>query len=140
MVNRKQKGRKLVLQIIERLRDELDKSTYEVAGSGASLDKGDIRVPILDLVIEAKNSETISMAKWVKQSEREGLQHSKTALMWRHPKSSQNNPEVRVDISLDYFIEMAQRYSEPRIKAPDRELKYYMGRLKEDIKQVDKRL
>ena len=139
-MNKRQKGRKLVLQIVKILRNELDKGTYEVSGSGAGLDKGDIRIPALDLVVEAKNWKTISMAKWVEQSEREGLQHSKTALMWRIPKSPLDNPEIRVDISLEYFIKMAQRYKEPMIKEPDRDLKFHLSRLKENIKQVERRI
>ena len=139
-MNKKQKGRKLVLQIVKRLRNELDISAYEVAGSGAGLDKGDIRIPILDLVIEAKNSQTISMAKWTEQSEREGLGHSKTALMWRHPKSPLERPEIRVDISLDYFIDLAQRYKEPKIKAPTREVSWKIKHSIQSLKTLLKEL
>jgi len=139
-MNTKQKGRKLVKIILAQVRNELDRSAYEVSGSGAGLDKGDIRIPILDLVIEAKNCKVIQMANWVKQAEREGLGHSNTALMWRHPKSSQENPEVRVDISLDYFITLASRYKEPKIKVPDRDLKWALTTLKNAINQVLKKL
>ena len=138
--NTRQKGRKLVKIILERIKREVDNGAYEVVGSGAGLDKGDIRIPSLDLVAEVKNCETISMAKWVKQAEREGLQHSKTALMWRHPKSPLDNPEIRVDIGLDYFIEIVQRYSEPRIKQPDREMRWKIQRLIDSAKAVLKEL
>ena len=136
MVNTRQKGRILVLAIIEQLRQEIDTSTYEVAGSGAGLDKGDIRVPLMDLVIEAKNQKTINVAKWTEQADREGLGHSNTALMWKHPK----NGTIRVDIDLGYFIDLAKRYKEPKIKAPDRNLRWKLETLKNNINQVLKEL
>lgn len=138
--NTRKKGRAFVLKIINRLRNELDSSTYEVSGSGAALDKGDIRVPLADLVIEAKDWKKISMANWVKQSEKEGLQHSKTAVMWKHPESPSDNPEIRVDISLEYFIDILKRYSEPKIKEPDRDMKRNLIKLKNAINQVSKDL
>ena len=79
----------------------LDNGTYEVVGSGSGLDKGDIRVPSIDLVIEAKDQKQPQVASWVKQSDREGLGYSKTALMWRHPDSPSSNPDIRVDMSID---------------------------------------
>ncbi|KKL48011.1 hypothetical protein LCGC14_2329760, partial [marine sediment metagenome] len=51
--SKKEKGRAFVRKIVAILRQEVDASTYEVVGSGAGKDKGDIRVPRLDLVIEA---------------------------------------------------------------------------------------
>ena len=138
--NTRQKGRAFVLKIVKRLKDELDSSTYEVNGSGAGLDKGDIRVPLVDLVIEAKDWKKVSMAKWTGQSEKEGLQHSKTAVMWKHPESLSGNPEIRVDISLEYFIDILKRYSEPKIKEPDREMKWHLINLKNAINQVIKDL
>jgi len=136
--NTRQKGRKLVKIILGILRRELDGSSYEVVGSGMGKDKGDIRVPRLDLVIEVKNQQTIRMAEWVKQAEKEGLGYSEAVVMWRHPESPQERPDIRVDMSLDYFIELAQRFAEPITKEPSRELKYKLERLKNDCHQVIK--
>ena len=135
-MNTRQKGRAFVLKIIEKLREGLDNSTYEVSGSGAGLDKGDIRIPSIDLIIEAKDQKQPQIANWVKQSDREGLGYSKTALMWRHPDSPSYDPDVRVDMSLDLFIELAKRYQEPLIKEPDRETAYLLKSLKEIIRRV----
>lgn len=138
--NSRQKGRKLVKIIIDLLRNKVDRGTYEVVGSGAGLDKGDIRVPSIDLVIEAKNCETLSMKKWTKQSEREGLGHSNTALAWRHPDSSQANPEIRIDISLEFFIDILQRYKEPVMKELDQNMKWKLQRMIDSAKAVLKEL
>jgi len=139
-MNTRQKGRAFVLKIIEKLRNELDNSTYEVSGSGAGLDKGDIRIPSIDLIIEAKDQKQPQIANWVKQSDREGLGYSKTALMWRHPDSPSYDPDVRVDMSLDLFIELAKRYQEPLIKEMDREMKYQLSNLRQVCQWIIKRI
>jgi len=88
------------------------------------------------LIIEAKDQKQPQIANWVKQSDREGLGYSKTALMWRHPDSPSYDPDVRVDMSLDLFIELAKRYQEPLIKEMDRETTYLLKSLKEIIRRV----
>lgn len=135
-MNKRQKGRAFCKKIIEILRKELDEGTYEVVGSGAGKDKGDIRVPACDLVIEAKDHKAAQVAAWTEQSEREGLGYSATALMWKHPKSPSANPEIRVDISLDYFIELLKKSKEPTIESNDREFKYKLQRLISSAKEV----
>ena len=139
-MNTRQKGRAFVLKIIEKLREGLDNSTYEVSGSGAGLDKGDIRIPSIDLIIEAKDQKQPQIANWIKQSDREGLGYSKTALMWRHPDSPSYDPDVRVDMSLDLFIELAKRYREPLIKEPDRQTNWDIKNLVQSAKRVIKDL
>ncbi len=139
-MNTRQKGRFFVLKIIKILKRELDPATYEVSGSGASLDKGDIRIPILDLVVEAKDHKKISLAKWVRQSEREGLGHSKTAVIWKMPDSPSANPDIRVDIPLDYFIDLANGYKDPKIENPDRETAWLIKSAITILKKLLKRL
>ena len=138
--NTRQKGRAFVKKIVAILRNELDDGTYEVVGSGAGLDKGDIRIPSIDLVIEAKDQKQPQVASWVKQSDREGLGYSKTALMWRHPNSPSYDPDVRVDMSLDLFIELAKRFQQPRIKEPDKQISWHIKNLIQNAKQVLKDL
>jgi len=135
MINKRQKGRKLVKEILQRLK-EAKIHAYEIVGSGSGLEKGDIRVPSADLVIEAKKQKVVKIQEWVKQSKKEGLGYNKTALIWQVPKT----PEIRADIELDYFIELLKRAAEPKIKQDDRELKYQLQRLKIIINQILKRL
>lgn len=135
MINTRQKGRKLVKEIVRHLKEE-NISCYEVVGSGAGLLKGDIRVESLDLVIEAKKQKQISMANWAKQSEREGLGYNKTALAWQIPKT----PDIRIDICLEYFINLLKRAEEPKIKTQDKEMKWLIQKMVDVSKQVIKRL
>jgi len=58
-MNKRQKGRKLVKKFLERIRKDFP-DAYEVVGSGAGLEKGDIRIPSVDVVLEIKNHKKIS--------------------------------------------------------------------------------
>jgi hypothetical protein len=137
--NTRQKGRAFVRKCLNQLYC-VDTSAYEVVGSGAGHDKGDIRLPKYDLVIECKDNKQATVANWTGQTEKQGLGYSRTALMWRHPKSPSAKPDIRVDISLDFFRELLARFSEPAIKAPDREMKYLLQRLTETAKKIIKNL
>ena len=136
MVNTRQKGRQLVKEVIRILKDEFNIQAYEVVGSGAGKEKGDIRVYSSDLVIEAKKQKRTSMSDWVKQSEKEGLGYNKTALAWQIPQT----PHIRIDIDLCYFAELLKRAEEPKIKEPDRSLKWDIQRLVDAGKRVIKQL
>lgn len=135
MVNTRKKGRELVKETVKRLKEE-GLHCYEVVGSGAGKLKGDIRVESLDLVIEAKKQKQISMTTWVRQSEKEGLGYNKTALVWQIP----NTPDIRADIDLGYFCELLKRAEEPKMKEPDRELKWELTRLVEIAKRIIKKI
>jgi Holliday junction resolvase len=130
-INTRQKGRKLVREIVRRLKEE-GLSCYEVVGSGAGLLKGDIRVESLDLVIEAKKHKQISMVSWVKQSEKEGLGINRTALAWQIPAT----PDIRIDVSLEYFIDLLLRAQGPKIKQVDREMRYKIQRAVDSLKAL----
>lgn len=139
MINTRQAGRAFVKKVIAELK-ELDQATYEVTGSGSGLDKGDLRIPRFDIVGECKDAQQIAMALWITQAERQGLQHSRTALFWRNPRSPKNDPEIRVDISMIFFKELLARFAEPVIKKEDREFKYKIQRLRQDCQAVLKEL
>jgi len=137
MINTRQKGRELVKEVIAILKDENGIECYETVGSGSGTrDKGDIRVPALDLVIEAKKHKRVSMTDWAKQSEKEGLGYNKTALAWQIPQTS----DIRIDIDVRYFANLLKRAEEPKMKQPDREMKYELMRLVETAKRIIKRL
>ena len=135
MVNTRQKGRQLVKEVIRILKDEYSIDCHETAGSGATnREKGDIRVPALNLVIEAKKQKQISMSAWAKQSEKEGLGYNKTALAWQIPQT----PHIRIDIDLCYFAELLKRAEEPKIKEMDRKTSYVVKNLLIWLKKLDK--
>lgn len=138
-MNTRQKGRSFTMKCIDRVKD-LDAATYEVVGSGAGRDKGDMRMPRFDMVIECKDHRAAQVASWTDQTDRQGLGYSKTALLWKHPKSPSANPNIRVDISLDFFKELLARYGEPKIKQPDRDLRWALARLITAAKEVTKRI
>ena len=133
----RQKGRKLVLETIRIFKDEFNIECHETVGSGSGTrEKGDIRIPALNLVIEAKKQKQVSMSKWAEQSEKEGLGFNKTALIWQIPKT----PHIRADIDLCYFAELLKRAEEPKLKEPDRQLKWKIQKGVDILKSIIKDL
>jgi len=138
-MNTRQKGRAFVKKVIERLK-EIDSGTYEIVGSGAGKEKGDLRAPLFDMVGEGKDQKQLAMREWTRQSEKEGLGYNKTFLAWRHPDSPSANPDIRIDISIEFFIELLKKSKEP--KTAERQLqsgeKWKIQRLVQSAKEVMK--
>ena len=61
----KNKGMRFEQYLVQRLRESLDVNTHPTSASGAGLDKNDIRIPSLNIEIEAKNAATFNLqADW----------------------------------------------------------------------------
>lgn len=112
------------------------------ANSGAGFRKGDIASNLLFL-IEAKNEKQVNILKnidqAVKQARIGNYSSNKWALVSRDPRY----PEFdRVYITIDFweFLGLMKRNSEPRVKKPDRELKWKLENLKSAIQKVIKEL
>ncbi len=140
-MNTRQKGRAFVKKIIEILDSEFGHIAHEVVGSGSGTrEKGDIRINSMNLVIEGKDHAKISMAEWTSQTEKEGMTGDRTALIWRHPASPSANPEMRVDISMEYYIELLKKNMQPKTENLDRQFRYKVERLKQAAHEVIKEL
>ena len=127
----------MVKEIIHILKDEHNLDCHEVVGSGSgNREKGDVRVPSLDLVIEAKKHKRTSMSDWAKQSEKEGLGWNKTALIWQIPQT----PHIRADIDIRYFADLLKRSEQPKMKEPDKEMKWLLQKAVDTLKQIIKKL
>ena len=139
MKNTRQAGRAFVLKVLERVK-AVDSGSYEVVGSGAGKVKGDLRMPRFDLVAECKDWDKVSMGSWTRQTDRQGLGYNKVALFWRHPDSPKANPDIRVDLAMDYFLELLARAGDPIVKREDREFKFKVERLKSAAHEILKEM
>ena len=112
-------------------------------GSGSGKKKGDIAAN-LDFLIEAKNQKTIKIQEWVRQAKQQAkignYDPQKWALVFRDPGSPEVNPEIYVTIDFYKWLELLKKESEPRIKEPDRNLKWDLKRLIADAKKVIKQI
>lgn len=113
------------------------------SGSGSGKRKGDIAAG-LPFLIEAKNQKTICMQQWIRQAKHQAqignYDPDKWALVIKNPETPDKNPEMWITIDFYEFLELLKRYSEPKIKEPDRSLKWKIERLKSAAHQVIKEL
>jgi len=112
-------------------------------GSGSGKKKGDIAAN-LPFLIEAKNQRTIKVQEWIRQAKSQAeignYDSQKWALVFRDPSSPEANPEIYAVIDFWQFLKLMKKDSEPRIKEPDRQMRWKLKRLIDSAKAVLKEL
>lgn len=130
-------GEKIVCERIERA--GLGRARREI-GSGSGKNKGDIfaNIPFL---IEHKNQKTIHFLDWVKQAKKQAeignSDTNKWCLTIQDPETPQLNPEIYAVIELDEFLNLLKRNQEPKLKEPDRNLKWKLEKLRQCCRDVE---
>ena len=142
-VSKRKKGARFERIVAKEIEAEgLGKAGRE-AMSGGGFRKGDIACN-LKFLLECKNEKQTNFLKNVDQAKdqaRKGNQWpEKWALITRDPRSSEDNSEIYATIDFWEWLKLLKKESEPRIKEPDRELKWKIKRLVEDAKSVIKEL
>jgi len=137
--SRIEKGKRFEKMIAKDIEAEgLGMARREV-GSGSGKKKGDI-ASNLPFLIEAKNQKTIKMQEWIRQAKEQArignYDPQKWALVIRDPATPEDNPEIYATIDFYQFLKLLKKDSEPRIKEPDREIKWKIQRLVESAKAV----
>ena len=139
-MNTRQKGRKLVKWLVDYFRP-FDPHVVEIVGSGAGREKGDMRIPRANLVIEAKNQETLHIGRDILQAKRQGFNVNEYALIFRHPQSPQDNPDCYAVIHVDYLSTLLQKaYGERMITDDNKELRYMLRQARENMRRILKYL
>lgn len=130
-------GEKIVCERIERA--GLGRARREI-GSGSGKNKGEIfaNIPFL---IEHKNQKTIHFLDWVKQAKKQAeignSDTNKWCLTIQDPETPQLNPEIYAVIELDEFLNLLKRNQEPKLKEPDRNLKWKLEKLRQCCRDVE---
>lgn len=116
------------------------------AGSGSGKRKGDIAAN-LPFLIEAKNQPSVkikAILNWIDQSKEQARignwSPRKWALVFRDPRTPEANPEIYAVIDFWELLKLFKKDSEPRVKAPDKEMKWHLISLKDAINRVIKDL
>jgi len=106
--------------------------------SGAGFRKGDI-ASNLPFLLEAKNDKQVAILKNIDQAVEQArignYSSEKWALITRDPRY----PEFeRAYATIDFweFLELLKKYSEPRVKEPDRQMKWKIERLITSAKEL----
>lgn len=103
----KNKGSRFEIYLVEKFRETLDVNTHRQPGSGAGLEKNDIRLPSLNIEIEAKNSATFHIQSDWEQTKSQRTTGNMAVLAIRHPKKPEFQETV-ILMDLNDFIVLVQ--------------------------------
>ncbi|HDY66808.1 MAG TPA: hypothetical protein ENH85_03335 [Candidatus Scalindua sp.] len=135
------KGIRFVNHLVEVLRGRVDKKTYAVGGSGAGLDKNDVRIPSLNIEIEAKNAIQVNLTRDWEQVKRQLTTGNVGVLAIRNPKKPEFE-EVLIVMSSGDWIDLLLGTKEEVnvISNKDNDLKWAVSNLKESCSKVLRKL
>ncbi len=130
------KGLRLVNYLVEILRESVDEKAYAVTGSGAGLDKQDIRLPARNIEIEAKNWDNYAVGEWLDQAESQRTSGNVPVVMARDPKQPEFK-RVVVIMELGDWIELInQNVGSINTGGFVKEDKWVLSNLEKNLKQV----
>ncbi len=135
------KGLRLENHLVEILRERVDSKTYRIAASGAGLDKNDVRIPSLNIEIEAKNAAQFNIQADWDQVKRQLTTGNVGVLAVRHPKKPEFE-EILMVINFGDWIDLLLGTQEEVsvISNKDTDLKWKVRNLKEACTKVLKKL
>jgi hypothetical protein len=136
----KNKGNRYENHLIEVLREKLDAKAQRTYGSGAGLDKQDVRLPSFNIEIEAKNQKTIKLIDWWEQCKRQEFGNV-GVLVLRNPRKAEFQ-ESLVVMDLHDWIELVKKQNEVvEVESNfDPKLKWKVANLKRAAQEVFKEL
>lgn len=116
------------------------------AGSGSGKRKGDIAAN-LPFLLECKNQPSVkikAILNWIDQAKKQAdignWSPEKWAMVFRDPRSPEANPKIYAVIDFWQFLKLMKKDSEPRIKEPDKEIRWKVQRLIDAAKALLKEL
>jgi len=136
-----EKGKRAEKEVCRRIERAGLGSARREAGSGNGLKKGDIFAN-LPFLIEVKNQKTIHFGEWVAQAKKQAsegqIEANKWCLVCIDPVGVQEpeRMEMYATIELDEFLTLLKRNQEPKVKEPDRSLKWKLEKLRQVCKEV----
>jgi hypothetical protein len=112
-------------------------------GSGSGKKKGDL-FNNLPFMFEVKNWDNLHIQEWVRQAKRQAEQgnfdSNKWAVVMVNPDGAQDieRMELWFLCEFDEALELMKRSAEPKVKQPDKELKWRLELLSEYLKHLEK--
>ena len=136
------KGLRFVNYLVLTLKERLDKNAHIVSGSGAgNVMKGDLFIPSLSVVGEAKNADNFNIGPDWEQTKRQAFQDQIPVLFVRHPKKPEFQ-ETLVIMDFGDWLDMAagQKGEVKVISNKSESLKWAVRNLVEAGKKVNRLL
>lgn len=140
--SRIEKGKRAENEVCRRIERVGLGESRRTSGSGnGNRDKGDIFAN-LPFMFEVKNEKTTNFLPNIDQSKRQSEQgnfdQNKWCLITVDPRGVQEPERMTMyaTIELDEFLELLKRNQEPKVKAPDRSLKWKLEKLRQLSKEI----
>ena len=131
--SKKDKGRRFENYLVGFFRETIDSGAFRTAGSGAGLDKNDVRLPKFNIEIEAKNQKSISLYDTWEQVKSQITTGNTPVMAFRNPKKPEFE-ETFIVLEVNDFVEILQRASpdnEVKITTTfDRDFEYKLNKMK----------
>jgi hypothetical protein len=133
----KEKGNDFEVYLLRRFRETVDVNASKTNRSGAGLNKMDVRIPGLNLEIEAKNANTFNLMRDWDQMKSQITSGNMGVLAMRHPRRPEF-AETLIVLDLEDFIAILQGQQAEREVSytADRDTKWKVQRLIDAAKTV----
>ena len=143
MKQKKQKGSRLERFVAKQITEAGLGEAHRELMSGGGWRKGDI-ASSLPFQIEAKHQKRIRILEWIDQAKREtkegNYDPNKWIVVFNDFREKPEFSEVYAVIDLWELLSLLKRSREPKVKQPDRELKWKIRKLIQSAKEVLKNL
>ena len=141
--SKQNKGKRLETFICHEIEKAGLGKAIRTPGSGSGLIKSDI-FSSLDFSIECKHQKKIRILEWIDQAKQEAkignYDPNKWIIVFNDFREKPEFTEVYAVIDLWELLDLLKRSQEPKIKTPDRELKWEIRKLIQSAKEVLKNL
>lgn len=135
MAKIKEKGEEFEKLIAKEIEAEGLGAARREVGSGSGKRKGDI-FSNLPFLLECKNQPSVkikAMLNWIDQAKEQARignwSAEKWALIFQDPRSTLANPDIYGTLDFWQLLKLFKKDSEPRVKEPDREMRWKLQRL-----------
>lgn len=138
-----EKGKRFEKFVIEQMEQEGLGKSVRTPGSGSGKIKGDI-FNNLDFMFECKNQKKLNWLQSIDQAKNQAVignfSSQKWALIVKDARTPETDPEVYAIVDLWQFLQLLKKNQEPKIKKPDREVRYTISNTIIWLKKLEKQL
>jgi len=138
-----EKGKQLEKFVFNLIKSKgLDNRAHRTPGSGSGKEKADISTSLTILGrnanIEVKNQNTLAIPQWWKQTEKQTLGYGEPLLIFK--LKGRPDESALCLITFETLLDLLVKLQGPKTINPDREFKWKLERLKNDINSLLKEL
>lgn len=137
----KNKGARAERYVEKRIREEVDSNAHRTPGSGAGLDKNDVRIPSCDVEIEVKHQQKLMVLDWWEQAETQTTSGNTPMVVFNNPRKTPEFSQLLAILDFEDMLELLKGDKDTVVVTEfPSELKWKANRLREDLRSFAKEL